>query len=169
MTYTEVQTTTEKGSPLSEAEGNTILTNQRDHEARVLTLEAGGGGGALTEHYVRLERDTTQAVGPSQTVMQWDNEVTDSDGFADLVADNTLITIPAGFPATKAIISGGIRFGATSSNVFFYIYKSVDGGSTWVMVNGDSTNGGTLARYPSVSTEVDVAPGDQFRLEVGGP
>jgi len=93
---------TDKDSTVDTIVAGTNIDNIDSTDPRNPIINASGGGGGATFHGVLVERTTTLARGIGTTTADFVTEVYDTDGFADLGADNDRVTIPAGVTKVQA-------------------------------------------------------------------
>ncbi len=77
---------------------------------------AGGGGGFPVFKGALIKRTTNVAIASGvQTTLAWESEVYDTDGFADVVAQPTRLTVPAGKGITRVQVLCCVQWGPSSS------------------------------------------------------
>jgi hypothetical protein len=70
----------------------------------------GGGGGFPVFKSALIKRTTNVAIASSvQTTLGWESEVYDTDGFADVVAQPTRLTVPSGKGITRLQVLCGVQ------------------------------------------------------------
>lgn len=110
---------------------------------------------------------TVDYLSAPSTLIPWDQESYDTDGFHDNVTNNTRITIPVGSGITKVILGANVQWleaGTTSGFTFARIQKNgaafIDGSSqNFRAANADPRN-------VIVTAPVDVVEGDYFEVFV---
>ena len=127
---------------------------------------SGGGGGFPAFKGALLKRTADQTITDSvQTTLDWESAVYDTDGFADLGAQPTRLTIPAGKGITRVQVLCGVQWAASAL------------GDRWVEIlkNGAEVDGlpGYLgsteidrSRIALASAPIPVADGDYFECLV---
>lgn len=113
------------------------------------TGAAGSGGAAFVG--VSVKHSTTYAGG---TVMPFDTESFDTDGFHDNVTNNSRLTVPAGLGGRYLVVARPTK--ASSVHIDWYIKK-----------NGSNILYGAMTWAGEMSHVVDLVPGDY--IEMGLP
>jgi hypothetical protein len=127
----------------------------------------GGGGGFPAFKGALIKRTTNVAIASSvQTTLGWESEVYDTDGFADVVAQPTRLTVPAGKGITRVQVLCGVQWGPSSSgDRWVEILKNgveVDGLPGYL----GPTDGNNRSRIALASAPIAVADGDYFECQV---
>lgn len=114
-----------------------------------------------------IKRTTNVAISDSvQTVLGWESEVYDTDGFADLGTEATRLTVPSGQGITRVQVLCGIQWAPSSSgDRWVEILKN------GVEVNGlpsylGPTDGNNRSRVALASAPIAVNDGDHFECRV---
>lgn len=121
----------------------------------VIVLNEISNGNSLRSDGAKIRRTTNQTVGVGSIAVQFESEVYDDSGFADLVSNNTRLTIPVGR--------------AGRYNIGFYVGFSVNVSLfATVQINGTGTSVAgtaiTTAAIGSGSSEAYLADGDYLEL-----
>jgi hypothetical protein len=135
---------------------NKLMTPER--VAQAIAALAGGGGGVSG---ASVYQATSQSIpNNTYTVLNFDAETWDTDGFHDNATNNSRMTIPAG--VSKVRITGGVFFfvGATWSQLALAVYKN---GSLY---NRTSMNNQIDGAAGMVSAVIDVSEGDYIELGI---
>ncbi len=127
----------------------------------------GGGGGFPVFKGALIKRTSNVSISSGvQTTLAWESEVYDTDGFADVVAQPTRLTIPAGKGITRVQVLCGVQWGPSSSgDRWVEIFKNgveVDGLPGYL----GPTDSSSRARIALTSAPIAVADGDYFECLV---
>jgi hypothetical protein len=130
---------------------------------------AGGGGGSGFPVFkgALIKRTTNLAIASGvQTTLAWESEVYDTDGFADVAAQPTRLTVPSGKGITRLQVLCGVQWGPSSSgDRWVEILKNgveVDGLPGYL----GPTDGNNRSRIALASAPIAVANGDYFECLV---
>jgi hypothetical protein len=132
------------------------------------TAGAGGGGGGFPVFKGALIKRTSNITIASSvlTTLGWQSTVYDTDGFVNLGAQPTRLTVPAGKGITRAQVLCGVQWAPSSS------------GDRWVQIlkNGidadgmpgylGPTDGSSRSRIALASAPISVTDGDYFECQV---
>jgi hypothetical protein len=129
---------------------------------------SGGGGGGFPVFKGALIKRTTNVTIASNvlTTLDWEGEVYDTDGFANVGAQPTRLTVPSGKGITRVQVLCGVQWAASSS------------GDRWVQMvkNGAEVDGmpgylgpvdtSSRSRIALTSAPIVVTDGDYFECQV---
>jgi len=121
-----------------------------------------GGGDAVVFSGARLARTSNQTISNSlDTNINWQSEAFDDGGWADLVTDDTIFTVPAG--VTRVALSAGATFASNATGIrSLFIMK---GGVQVARVRLDAASQGPTVLEASTGV-IDVAEDDTFKVRV---
>lgn len=120
-----------------------------------------GGGGGLGDHGCRVFHSVNQAVNTGTTLV-FDSEYWDTDGYHDLVTNNSRITIPTGLSG-KYLFGANIAFAAAVLGERF-IYLNVNGTTTWSLVRESPDQTGGAQTAINLNTILSLADGDYVEV-----
>lgn len=152
----------------------TLNTLNPGGDEQLEIVAAGGGGGGFSGALV--SRSSTQSVsGSVDTIVNWNDEIYDTDTFHDTVTNNSRITIPAGVSRVRLYASCQFSI-ATGVDCSIFIIKNGEalGGNApnyigaGAFIGIDAGSGGV--RNPSYycsTAIIDVVQNDYFEAVVG--
>lgn len=115
-----------------------------------------------TRKYALVQRTSSQAIAAdTPTIINWNAETADTDGFHDNATNSSRLTVPAGM--SKVRLSGNVRIGTLVAQTVIKLLKNgadVSGG----FQDGTTTVG--VQRNNGFSAILDVTPGDYFEMEI---
>lgn len=122
------------------------------------------GGAAAAMEGVRLEKNVLQASTTGEVAVIWQTEVFDDNGFADLGANNTRITVPAG--VTRVSLVAGLDTASTSFTTLAMSITKNGGGIPGVaFIQSSAAFSGSKGVIVSTGI-LDVVPGDYFEVKI---
>jgi hypothetical protein len=125
-------------------------------------LEWGTSASGATFSGCRVTKSSAQSTSNSaDSVLTFDTETFDVDGYHDNSTNNSRITIPSG-KTGYFLINGQVSWAANASGVrLMDIYKN---GATRLARNEDGNNGGSYNKVSQASTIVYLTAGDYVEL-----
>jgi hypothetical protein len=111
---------------------------------------------------VRKSVDQTAANYSGTTVVSWDQEVYDTDGFHDNVTNNTRLTIPVG--VSKVRVSGCLYITSNTSGSFVLAEVLKNGAAYDGMATQITSTSAATNNTQTFSAVVSVSAGDYFEM-----
>ncbi len=114
---------------------------------------------------VRKAADETAVNMTAGTIISWDTEAYDTDGFHDNSTNNHRLTVPSG--ATKVRLTAGLRLASFTADLWAFVTIIKNSGASFDGQPRQSVETGlTSANVNLLSPVIVVTPGDYFEVQV---
>lgn len=130
-----------------------------------IAAAATGGGGGGTVHRVHLRHSASQSISVNPTVLEWDTEDVDTDGFHSTVTNTGRITIPSGLAGTYAWSVAVESNGTGSPRIALAKNAAGSPGPSNIFYLSKQFNGDFAVHLAGL---IDLAVGDYIEVYVTG-